>query len=87
VREGDYSASSSFLSKNSPVTERDRDLDIAILLIVGYSTYEWACLKERLLEAKQPTVIEAAQLEEHPDRFGVNTMKLFFVQLILLRAC
>jgi hypothetical protein len=41
--------------------ERNRNIDKAALFVVGYSTQEWACLKERLLETKRLTIIEAAQ--------------------------
>jgi len=60
-REWYYSASSCFWSKNSPVAGQNRNIDKASLFVVAYSTYEWTCFKERLLETKRLKVIEAAR--------------------------
>lgn len=47
--------------KTVPSQEQNRNIDKAALFVVGYSTYEWTCLKERFWEIKRLTIIEAAQ--------------------------
>lgn len=60
-REEYGSASSCFWSKTVPSQGRNRNIDKASLFVVAYSTYEWTCFKERLLETKRLKVIEAAR--------------------------